>query len=225
MKKFQSLWLAIILSISTSISVAATIQDCKDGVAANKNEQYEEAIYLLSLCVTLPLKPSDLAYTYSHRGQAYANTNKYLLAIDDQKKVLELEEPQDVWPFLMLGYYYRDNQQYEKSLEAINKAVNYDEDGPGTGPGMAYYYHKGQTLHELGRYKEAIESYTLGIPKQEDYGYALYRRGLSYEALGDKLQAKRDFFRAVELTPKEGYEKYIAAKLSEYGFTVKVLVE
>jgi len=122
----------------------------------------------------------------------------------------------------MLGAYLRENGQIEESLEALKAAHRYDEDGPGTGPGMAVYYHTAQSLHKAGRYAEAIESLTKGIPKQPDYGWALYQRALAYEALGDKIQAKRDLFRAFELTPKEGYEPEIAAKLREYGFSAKV---
>lgn len=121
----------------------------------------------------------------------------------------------------MLGVYYRELKQYDLSLATLKKALKYDEDGPGTGPGMAVYYHTGQTLHEAGRYAEAVEAYTLGIPKQPDYGYALYRRALSFEALGNKTQARRDLFRAAELEPKEGYEGDIKRKLAEYGFIAK----
>jgi len=78
----------------------------------------------------------------------------------------------------------------------------------------------GQTLHAIGRYQDAIEVYMRGIPKQPDYGYALYRRALAYEAVGDREMAKRDLFRAAELEPRDGYEADVAAKLKEYGFTV-----
>jgi len=125
----------------------------------------------------------------------------------------------------MLGAYYREANQFSESLAALQVAMKFDEDGPGTGPGMAVHYHMAQTLHRAKHYKEAIEVMTKGIPKQPDYGYALYQRALSYEAIGDTTQAKRDLFRAAELVPKEGYEQEIAAKLAEYGFAVKVLKE
>jgi len=84
---------------------------------------------------------------------------------------------------------------------------------------MAVYYHTAITLHRTKRFSEAIEAVTKGIPKQPDYGPALYQRALAYEALGDQTQAKRDLFRVMELEPKEGYEPEIVAKLKEYGFT------
>lgn len=125
----------------------------------------------------------------------------------------------------MLGAYLREDKNFEQALDALRTAMHFDEDGPGTGPGMAVHYHTAKTLHQMGRYKEAIEMMTKGIPKQPDYGYALFHRALSYEALGDKVQAKRDLFRAAELVPKDGYEPEIAAKLKEYGFIIKVKAE
>ncbi len=41
---------------------------------------------------------------------------------------------------------------------------------------------------------------------------------LTSEALGDEAQAKRDFSRASEFAPKEGYAKDIKSKLAENGF-------
>lgn len=125
----------------------------------------------------------------------------------------------------MLGAYLREDNKFNEALEALRAAFQFDEDGPGTGPGMAVHYHMAQTLHKLGRYQEAIETMTKGIPKQPDYGYALYQRALSYEAIGDRVQAKRDLFRAAELVPKDGYEPEVAKKLKAYGFAVKVSSE
>jgi lipoprotein NlpI len=48
-----------------------------------------------------------------------------------------------------------------------------------------------------------------------------YERGRSYEALGNKEQAKQDFVRAAALEPEEGYEKEIKEKLTEYGIAAK----
>ncbi|HSH97498.1 MAG: tetratricopeptide repeat protein [Methylophilaceae bacterium] len=211
-----------LLTLLLSCSAKADLADCKAGIEANGKKEYLLAIESLTKCLNLPLKNEAQAYILAERAGAYFNTKQYNLAIDDQKQAIVLEKPKDVWPLLMLGAYYREVKEFDKSLEAINAAFNYDEDGPGTGAGMAVYYHKARTLYEAGRYNEAIESYTLGIPKQPDYGYALYERGRSYEAVGNKDMAKRDMFRAFELTPQEGYEPEIAAKLKEYGFNAKI---
>lgn len=220
MIKILPLFVFAVLLIS--LPAQADISDCKMGIEATNNEAYSQAIDLLSKCIEPSLKNGPKSYVLAARAGAYSKTDQPSLAVNDQLKSIALEEPENVWPNLMLGVYYRELKQYDKSLEAINSAFKYDEDGPGTGPGMACYYHKGKTLHQAGRLNEAIESFTLGIAKQPDYGYALYERALSYEALGNKIQAKRDLFRVYELTPNDGYEPDIALKLKEYGFDVKV---
>ncbi len=206
-------------------SVGAQPVDCRSGLQALERKDYPVALDSLAKCLDLQLKESARAFVLNARAHAYASTKQFDRAAQDQKESIDLEKPKDVWPFVMLGFYYREQKKYDESLTALKLAAEYDEDGAGTGPGMAVHYHMAQTLHLAGRYEEAIEAATKGIPKQPDYGYALYQRALSYEALGNKEQAKRDLFRAFQLTPQSGYEAEVAAKLREYGFSPKVRSE
>jgi tetratricopeptide (TPR) repeat protein len=208
-------------ALSAASAVFAQIERCRQGDAAAQAENYAAAAEHFSACLTARLTPSSRARALMFRAQAYGELKQFDRALSDQKEALSIEAPGNVWPLVMLSVYYRGLKDNEAALEALRGAMKLDEDGPGTGPGMAVHYHMGQTLHAMGRFKEAIEIYTLGIPKQPDYGYALYRRALAYEALGDRDMAKRDLFRASELEPREGYEADVAAKLKEYGFAVR----
>jgi len=208
-------------SLTAASVVFAQIERCGQADAAARAENYAAAVEHYSACLTVPLMPSSEARALTLRAQAYGELKQFDRALSDQKEALSIEKPRDVWPLVMLSVYYRGLNDYEPALAALRDAMKLDEDGPGTGPGMAVHYHMGQTLHAMGRFKEAIESYTLGIPKQPDYGYALYRRALAYEALGNREMAKRDLFRVTELEPRDGYEAHIAAKLKEYGFSVR----
>lgn len=195
---------------------------CQQGIAELDAKRYAQAIAALGQCLAEPLPAEARAFVLQARAHARAELKQWDSAAADQRQSITATKPKDVWPHVMLGAYLREAGHYDESLTALKAALAFDEDGPGTGPGMAVYYHTAQTLHRAKRYREAIEAMTLGIPKQPDYGYALYQRALSYEAVGDKAQAKRDLFRAAELVPKEGYEPEIAKKLGEYGFQVKV---
>jgi tetratricopeptide (TPR) repeat protein len=214
--------LSTLLFCGICASAIAQPADCLQGIEELKFDRFESSIEPLSSCLKQELPIPARAFILNARAHAYGQLKLWSAAVDDQRRSISAVEPTAVWPYVMLGVYLRENNQLEDSLEALKAALKFDEDGPGTGPGMAVYYHTAKTLHKAGRYKEAIESVTKGIPKQPDYGSALYQRALSYEALGDKGQAKRDLFRAFELTPKEGYEVAIAEKLREYGFIAKV---
>jgi len=199
----------------------AQMDPCDLGVQAAKRKEHPVAISHYTACLRTAVTLPDRARALRNRALSYNELRQYALAVEDQRQALSLEAPTTVWPLVMMSVYYRGVKQYEAALAALKAATKLDEDGPGTGPGMAVYYHTGQTLHAMGRYQEAIEAYTLGIPKQPDFGYALYRRALSYEAIGNREMAKRDLFRAAELEPRDGYERDVAAKIKQYGLPVR----
>lgn len=220
MKRFL---LALLLSTSGSLSHATgnatpiAQNPCKAGIDLYEEEKFESAIRQLSICLDQDLPARIKSLALQVRANSQFGLKKYDLALKDQLTSINLVPPTDAWTYIMLGVYYREANQYELALDALKKTATLDEDGPGSGPGMAVYYHTGQTLERLGKYSDAVNSYTLGIARQPDFGPAIYRRGLCYEALGEKQQAKRDFFRASQLPPPEGYKDEVKSKFSEYG--------
>lgn len=210
------------MALSVSTPAHAQIERCIEGDKATRSDNFAAAIEHFTACLeNARLTSGSKAQALRYRALAYGELKQWSRALEDQKESLALDAPRNVWPLVMLSVYHRELKEYEPALAALRAAMSLDEDGPGTGPGMAVHYHMGQTLHAMGRYQDAIEIYTRGIPKQPDYGYALYRRALAYEAVGDREMAKRDLFRAVELEPRDGYEADVAAKLKEYGFAVR----
>lgn len=213
----QSMRFVILVTVLL-VSIQAGAQppgDCAVGAQFVKRGLYHDSINPLSRCLSADLTDEVRAYILGARAYAYGEVSQFEQAMEDQRAFIALQKPQDARPLIMLGMYYRELKQYDKSLEALKTANEY-------GSGMGIYYHTGLTLHQAGRYKEAIEAYTKGIPKQPNYAYVFYRRALSYEAVEDRDRARRDFSRAFELVPKDGYEAEIAAKLNEYGFSPKV---
>ena len=92
---------------------------------------------------------------------------------------------------------------------------------------MMTQYNLGWTLFELGRHREAIKAFTLGVPKQPDYPFVYWRRGLAYEAVGNKTLAKGDFETAAKLfmAGKDKWKqedlKDVRDKLLQYGLQKK----
>jgi tetratricopeptide (TPR) repeat protein len=191
--------------------------ECSLGVRAAKEARHSDAIDLYSKCLEKDgLVVADRARALRNRANAYSQIRAFEKALIDQRAAIELETPKTVWPYVMLSMFLRETKNFDGALDALEKAIGLDEDGPGSGPGMAVSYHRGQALHRLGRYSEAIAAYSKGLEKQSDYAYAYYRRGLANEALGNILDAERDMRSAANFEPKDGFEADVALKLHSY---------
>lgn len=194
---------------------------CRDGLDALRLANVQLASSQLTTCLQLDLTGPVRAYILQSRARAYRALNNTAAAIEDQKASLTASQPYDVWPFIMLSAYYRDQKQYNDAIETLKQALKFDEDGPGTGPGMAVYYHTGLTLSAMGKYHEAIDAFNKGIPKEPNYGHAYFARAIAYELLANRSQAKQDLTKASELIPAAEYNRFIVAKFKEYGIPMK----
>lgn len=96
----------------------------------------------------------------------------------------------------------------EDALSFANKAIVIE-------PKEALFYNlKGDALFKLGKYKEAIEQYTLSIEKNGDYYYPYEQRGKAYRKIGEKGKAKLDLKKSDYLYPNADGKKLLA-ELSE----------
>ena len=99
------------------------------------------------------------------------------------------------WSWIDIGIIERAQGRYREALAALDHLT--PEVGE-TG-GMPYRYHRGWTLTELGRYREAVDEFTKGIAEQSDYQWAYARRACANAGLGDLRAAVADQHKAVEL--------------------------
>lgn len=216
----------LVLAALLSLPAAAGEDPCQAGVKANDRKDYETAVNKLNLCLAGEVASEQgRVRLLQVRAQAYEGLGRLEFAVEDQQEAISLDKTRNAWPWITMGIYRRELKQYDKALAALKEAAKRDEDGPGSGPGMAVYYHTGWTLHEAGRYAEAVKAYGKGLPHQPDYRYAFYRRALSYEALGERDKAKKDLARVAKLSRKLGVKEDIALKLREYGFDAKIAKE
>jgi tetratricopeptide (TPR) repeat protein len=210
------------LTVCFSVS-AQSLQDCQNGQSEFDSRQFAKAAQSLTACLSLSLTPEVRANILQGRAEAFAELKRYEEALRDQDSAIALEEPRDVWPWVMRSVYHRELKQYDLALADLEKARGFDEDGPGTGPGMAVAYHTGLTYQQMGQHQQAVEAFTAGIPHQPDYPAVYYFRGKSYEALGQKQLAKDDFVKAANLgiTRMKDNPAEVLKKLKEYGIPVK----
>src|SRR5690606_18832483 len=103
----------------------------------------------------------------------------------------------------------------QDSLNAIKLGEQIDEK-EGKQPSMMIQYHKGWTLQEMGRHRQAIEAFTAGIPDQADYPFLYLRRAASFAAVKNSDAAKEDMRRFSELLTAEWRKHISAQQLSVY---------
>ena len=110
----------------------------------------------------------------------------------------------DCWGYVSNAVKLRDTGKYYESLEEIERHNVCDK----SETRMSYFYHKGWTLYEMGKYQSAVEAFTKGLETDKNYIYAYWRRGLALEALGDVKEAQEDYRRGYEVGLKEHGKKF-----------------
>ena len=202
---------------------AAQELSCRSGRDAIERKAFSTALSHLTRCLESEgLSIRELAAALHLRAMAHAETGEPLKASEDYQRSLGIRPAQTAWDLIPLGIYLRMAGKNEDSLEVLKQALALDEDGPGSGPGVAAYFHFGWTLHELTRYAEALDAYARGIEKQPGFEGIYLRRALSHEALGERGKARADIARILEIGRQRGLDPATApdeyrAKFIEYG--------
>ena len=111
---------------------------------------------------------------------------------------------EDCWTYIRKAIDLRGSGKYNESLAEIEKHGACDK----SEIRMSYFYHKGWTYHEMGEYQNAVDAFSRGLETQPDYFYAHWRRGLSYEALGDTVQAQKNYRLGYEVGVNEHGNKF-----------------
>ncbi len=133
-----------------------------------------------------------LAPKSSGAASAVAETLAALGAYDeaqDAYTIIYNTWPDDrYWTLIRIGAIFRARGQTAMALDTVDEIVAQQ----GTQAGMAYHYHRGWTLSDLGRTDEAVDEYTTGIANQPDYAWAYFRRACALADLGSLNQALSD---------------------------------
>ena len=219
--------LAVALAAMPGNSAAQEVLSCRSGQDAIGRMAFSTALSHLTRCLEtegLPIR--GVAAALHLRAMAHANTGEPLKAAEDYRRSLGIRPPEIAWDLIPLGIYLRLAGENDQSLEVLRQALALDEDGPGTGPGVAAYFHLGWTLHELRRYGEAVDAYANGIAKQPGFEGIYLRRALSHEAMGERDKARTDLAKVIEIGRERGLDPASApdeyqAKFVEYGLMPK----
>lgn len=100
------------------------------------------------------------------------------------------------------GHKYERTMDFEKALEAYNKAIDFNPNS------LLAYYSRGFLYEKkLGKYEKAIEGLNKVIALDPNYAIAYNNRGLLYEKLGDNQKAISDLREACLLGHSEACEE------------------
>lgn len=154
------------------------------------NEDYENASKDYSICIKND--PQNAVY-YLKRGNVYAIEGKNDLSISDYEIYTKLTPNQNN----DIIYFKRGNlnikaENYERALNDFSQlSKSFSNSQIFTLKGDCFYY--------IQNYNEAIKNYTLYLNSNPTDSEILFKRGDSYNRIGDSLNAHRDYERAATI--------------------------
>ena len=171
------------------------------GVAKNGLDQHEKAIEDYDKAIQLQPDYSD---AYGNRGIAKQNLERYEEAIEDYDEAIK-RNSNFVEFYHGRGVAKCGLDRYEDALTDFDKFIQLK-------PNYAYepYFYRGFVKNKLDKHKEAIEDYNEAIILNPNFAEAYLNRGLSYLAVNQPEEARRDLETAHNLAQQAGKEDLVA---------------
>jgi len=137
---------------------------------------------------------------YIQLGILFA-AQKNPLAINYYDNALNIN-PQSTEAWYNKGMFYQNNEMYNEAMETYNSIIEID-------PNFKYaYFNLGFiNLQYLNVIDVARNFFTQAIECDPNYAEAYFNRGLCFERVGDIMNAKKDYQKALDL--KTNYQKAI----------------
>ncbi len=180
----------IFLSIFLLGSLTASAQNAKKHYKAGEDfimaGNYEDAVDQLTKAVELE---PDMEKAYLARADAYEHMNKLAeAAADFDRAGTFLDKKPEV--FFNAGRLYYEIQEYDKSLERLDRAIALKKNF------VEPYQVKARVLLALERYDEALKEIDMAIDLQESSANYYYR-GVIHVKMDNISNAESDFASAV----------------------------
>lgn len=127
---------------------------------------------------------------------AYIVLGGYAEATATFREAIPLERPDPHWSIIGLARVQRIQGHYDEALKHLDEVLRLVEPMGGT---MPVYYHRGRVFYLAGKFAEAADAFTKGIPIQPDFAFARKFRACAYAQLGDYAKAAADMEQALKL--------------------------
>ncbi len=136
------------------------------------------------------------ANAFIAEGNALVALGAYADATAAFMKARELEQPDPLAALISLARVERILGHYDAALAYIDESFRLHGEASAT---MPMYYHRGWILRLQGRFAEAIDAFSKGLPKQPTYHAAYYQRACAHVELGEFDMAIADAKQALDL--------------------------
>ena len=117
--------------------------------------------------------------------------------IDAYKKIVVIN-PQNIFAYKKLGYFYSYLSDNSSSLKNYNNAITLAPNDAMT------YNNRGYLYQKMKQFDNAISDYSKAVELDENYISAYVNRGISRMEIKDFEGAKNDFLKCTKLDPKAG---------------------
>lgn len=179
-----------------------------------RSSEHDLAIEYASECLeTDDLNNKSRLSAYRARAWSSYSLNQFERAVEDQQFVVRLA-PTNYYDLINYSLYLRRLDRYEESLEFALLAEKNEQNANGSS--MMTQYHLGWAYRDVGKYELAVDAFTKGIHYQPDYAHVYWQRGLAYDALHEKENAKADFELFASLASFEELTNEPSHNMSEY---------
>jgi len=200
--------LCVFFLLGTAPNVfASAADDAKTGLVAGKAGNYQEAIKKFAKAISSgELSQEALADVFNNRGVAYRRSGNFHHAIEDFTSAIALNPTQPTF-WANRGLAYAKKGVYDLGIADFNQAIHLEPNDP------MVYLKRGNAYFDKGLFKESIVDYSQSLKLKPDLILALHNRCEAYERKDQKVLARRDCRRVLELDPNNEAVKHVLFRL------------
>ena len=151
-------------------------------------QDWQKALYYADLAIA---EMPEYADAYDQRAMASVMMSDFKRTIVDEDMAIKYDST-DYNFYLTRGWAKSELKQYQEAIFDYDRSLTLELD-------VKTFANRGLAYSHLNEHAQAIEDYSLAIAMNNKLADVYYYRGLSYKALGKKIQACLDFTKSIDL--------------------------
>ena len=183
-------------AFAQTASEAAAIEEFKKGQASANAKKNDETITIMTGVIEAGKLPKEWQpYPYFYRGQAYRRLEKYVEALADFDKAVEIK-PDLAAAHFEIGMTFHAQEKYKQAIAAYDKAIKVSPDN------ADYLYSRCVSKSWSGDNAGARDDCRKAVKIKDDFVDAWATLGRAYEDMGQTDKAEEAYKKVLTLDPK-----------------------